>query len=344
MVNRRTAGIVSGIILLAALAATICLVAIYARQAHMLSQRGAGTVQEEYRRHYAFVCGTSQEDLYRAIYEAAREKAAESNDYLEFVGDNLTVTYSRNELMEIAVDSGVDGIIVEADESEVMTELIDRADEKGIPVITVGRDNTASGRKSFVGFGFYDLGQTFGKQIIRNASDDPKDVLILMSSDTEGSTQNIIYQGIRETLERLDSTRYFTLNTMTVPESTAFGAEEVISSMFRKSDELPDIIVCLNEVYTTCVCQALVDHNRVGETLVYGFYENSTILSSIQKNIIMATVTVNTDQMGEFCVEALEEYNESGYVNEFFPADIDEITQDNVNEYLTAASGDGQNG
>ncbi|MBR5116758.1 MAG: hypothetical protein IK096_06805, partial [Lachnospiraceae bacterium] len=134
----------------------------------------------------------------------------------------------------------------------------------------------------------------------------------------------------------------FTLETMSVPETTAFGAEEVISSMFRRNDELPDIVVCLNEVYTTCVCQALVDHNRVGETIVYGFYENSTILSSIQKNIISATVTVNTEQMGRFCVDALEEYNESGYVNEFFPADIEEISQNNIEEYLAALSGEVQ--
>ena len=244
--------------------------------------------------------------------------------------------------MEIAVDAAVDGIIVVADETEEMTELIDRADAKGIPVITVGRDNTASARKSFVGFGFYDLGQSFAKQILRNVSDDPKDVLVLLSSDTEGSAQNIIFQGIRETIDRLDASRYFTLETMSVPETTAFGAEEVISSMFRRNDELPDIVVCLNEVYTTCVCQALVDHNRVGETIVYGFYENSTILSSIQKNIISATVTVNTEQMGRFCVDALEEYNESGYVNEFFPADIEEISQNNIEEYLAALSGEVQ--
>ncbi len=321
-----------GLFFIAAIAVTVICAVIYLSS--VTRSVGERTKIDSYRRHYAFVCERGQEDLYRAVYQAAQEEAAQNNDYLEFMGDNLTGSYTKQELMEIAVDARMDGIIVEADESAEMTELIDRADAAGIPVITVGRDSTSSARKSFVGFGYYDIGQSFGRLIFRNASDTPKDVLILMSTDAEGSAQNIIFQGIRETLDRLDGSRYFTLQTMAVPESTTFGAEEVISSMIRRDDEMPDIILCLNEVYTTCVCQALVDYNRVGETIVYGFYENSTILSSIRKNIITATVTVNTEQMGDFCVEALEEYGESGYVNEFFPADIEVISQENIEEYF----------
>ena len=67
--------------------------------------------------------------------------------------------------MELSIDAGVDGIIVEAGEREEMKELIDLADSKGIPVITVGSDNTSSARKSYVGFGYYDLGTNYGKEI-----------------------------------------------------------------------------------------------------------------------------------------------------------------------------------
>ncbi|MBR5116261.1 MAG: substrate-binding domain-containing protein, partial [Lachnospiraceae bacterium] len=204
MRNRRALWIGSGIILLLAAALTVCLIFLYAAQSRNLPARGQRASEESFRRHYAFVCENSQEDLYRAIYEAASERAAENRDYLELIGEDLTTDFSRDERMEIAVDAAVDGIIVMADETEEMTALIDRADAKGIPVITVGRDNTASARKSFVGFGFYDLGQSFAKQILRNVSDDPKDVLVLLSSDTEGSAQNIIFQGIRETIDRLD--------------------------------------------------------------------------------------------------------------------------------------------
>lgn len=285
-------------------------------------------------RHYAFISGRSQPSLYRAVYASAREWAEREGDYLELMGENLSVDYDKNELMEIAIDAKVDGIIVEADDSAEMTGLINRADSEGIPVVTVGSDSTSAERKSYVGFGYYDLGQNYGKRILQHAKDDPQSVLILMSPEAEDSSQNIIFQGIRETIERSEASRYFDLKTMAVPDASAFGAEESISALIMQDESLPDMIVCLNEIYTTCVCQALVDYNRVGDTIVYGFYENGTILSAIKKSIISATVTVNTSQMGAYCIEALREYDTYGYVNEYMQADIEVIDSDNVDAYL----------
>ena len=291
-------------------------------------------------RHYAYVCDNRQDGFYNSIYEGALKEAEKEGDYLENMGSSLITSGDRYELMQLSVDARVDGIIVEAGESENMRDLINLADSQGIPVITVGSDNTSSSRISYVGFGYYDLGVNYGKELLKRASDEPKRVLILMSPDAEDSSQNIIYQGIRETIERAGFSASFKLETMAVPDTSAFGAEESISALIMKDEELPDVIVCLNEIYTTCVSQALVDYNRVGQTVVYGFYENSTILSAIEKNIIYATVTMNTDQMGSYCIEALREYEETGYVNEYMPADVRVVTTDNIDEYMKSREGE----
>ena len=290
--------------------------------------------------HYAFVCENIQDGFYGSVFEGARREAEDRGDYLENIGSNLAYSRDKYELMELSIDAKVDGIIVDAGESDMMRELIDRADAEGIPVVTVGGDNTSSARKSYVGFGYYDLGVNYGKELLKRASDEQKHVLILMSPDAEDSSQNIIFQGIRETIERAEASPSFKLETMAIPSTSAFGAEERISALIMRDDELPDIVICLNEIFTTCVCQALVDYNKVGQTVVYGFYENSTILSSIRKNIIYATLTMNTDQMGIYCIEALKEYEETGYVNEYMPADIRVVTADNLDDYLNEKEGE----
>ena len=61
----------------------------------------------------------------------------------------------REDLMRIAISSGVDGIFVEADESEELTELIDEAVDRDIPVVTLYGDNTHSKRCSFVAVPFF---------------------------------------------------------------------------------------------------------------------------------------------------------------------------------------------
>lgn len=311
---------------------TIGCVIIYGN--YMFRVLEAGENERPIGSHYAFICENIQDGFYGSVYSGAYEAAEKKGDYLENMGGSLASAYDKYELMELSIDAGVDGIIVDAGESEAMRELIDRADSEGIPVITVGRDNTSSARRSYVGFGYYDLGINYGKELLKRATDEKKRVLILMSPDAEDSSQNIIFQGIKETIERSGATASFKLETMAVPDTSAFGAEESISALIMKNDELPDVMICLNEIYTTCVCQALVDYNKVGQTLVYGFYENSTILSSIQKNIIYATVTMNTSQMGDYCIEALNEYRESGYVNEYMPVDVIVVTADNLDSYM----------
>ena len=71
--------------------------------------------------------------------------------------------------------SGVDGILVESDESDEMSELIDEAVDRGIPVVTLYGDNTHSARCSFVGVGSYNLGREYGRQVLKLAAAEDTD-------------------------------------------------------------------------------------------------------------------------------------------------------------------------
>ena len=318
--------------------ATACSIIFFRTQLKRLPAATEGF--ETYGHHYAFICSDLQDNFNNAVFEAAREAFLTDGDYLEFMGKNLNTLYARNDLLKIAIDAKVDGIIIESDESDEMTRLINKANDEGIPVITMGTDNTSSERKSFVGFGYYDVGQNYGKELLKQIRDEPQTVLILMKQDTDNSSQNIIFQGIKDTINKSESNKYFRLRTMAVSETSTFGAEESISSLIMGDEELPDMIICLNELYTTCAAQALVDYNRVGETNVYGFYSNNTILQSIDKNILSATITVDTEQMGRYCVDAIREYEKYGFVNEYLPADIEVITAENVDNYLNRGADD----
>lgn len=295
---------------------------------------------EEYEHHYAYICDDRDDNMYNAIYEEAVNASYGSGNYIEFMGKNLTEDYEAPELLKIAVYAGMDGIIFQADESQKTKELINWADSMGVPVITVGRDNATSLRKSFVGFAYYELGKTFGEQILKNDTGADAEVLVLTSPDANNTSQNITFQGIMDTLNKAEALDRIRLKTLAVSDASAFEAEEAISSLIRGT-ELPDIIVALNEVNTTCICQALVDCNRVGDVQVYGFYTNDTILSSVEKNVIAATVTVDTKQMGRYCVGALSEFDAYGYVNEYMPADIYVINSENVQDYRMSGGEDG---
>ena len=50
------------------------------------------------------------------------------------------------------------------------------------------------------------------------------------------------------------------------------------------------MLVCMDEVVTECVYQALVDYNQVGNVDVVGFYYSDVILDGISKGIISSAI------------------------------------------------------
>ena len=210
------------------------------------------TEYSEYDRHYALITDDLEKSFWDSVYEGTKEEGDKSGAYVERLGKNLAVTYTKEELMEIAIDSHVDGIILEADESEVTTQQIERATENGIPVVTVLSDNANSARKSYVGISNYNLGGEYGKQIMKLLNGEHQKVLILMNVNTEDSAQNIIYTAIQETLEKAGvDMSLVNIETAAISDDGAFSAEESIRDIFMDAENLPDIIICLNELNTT---------------------------------------------------------------------------------------------
>lgn len=290
----------------------------------------------EYSKHYAFIVDDLQDSFYQAVYEGAKETGEARNVYVEFMGKDLSVDYNKEQLLDIAIDARVDGIILEGDESETLSQRITKAIDQGIPVVTIGRDSTFSVRKSYIGVSNYTLGRESGKQIAQMATDEKQKVMILMSSDSNTS-QYIINSSIREVLEesKLNNDELFDIESVLIPDDTVFESEESIRDLFVKNKELPDILVCLNELYTNCATQAVIDYNKVGTVEIIGYFTNETILHAIEEDVVHSTIAINTNQMGAYCVEALNEYDESGYVNEYMSVDLTMVTSENVKEFMS---------
>ena len=297
----------------------------------------AGKKEEDaqiYDQYYVMIVNDYDSAFWRAVYENAYAEGLENNVYVDLLGSNFSKKYTRYELMEIAIYSGVDGIIVEADDSITMKNLIVQAKEAGIPVVTLYSDNTNSMRISYVGVDNYEMGKEYGEQILALSKDKPKNVAVLMSSNSGESGQNIVWSGIQDTvLQGKKEDMAINLSILSINESNEFSVEESIRDIFMTED-IPDIIVCLNEVNTTCVYQAVVDYNKVGQIDILGYYDSDTILKGVFRSVITASIAVDTEQMGKYCVEALTEYYQLGNTNEYYVADITVIDKYNVKSYM----------
>lgn len=295
---------------------------------------------ENYDKHYVMITSDFESYFWQNVYAKAKESAGIQGAYLEFLGTNLDVEYDETDLMKIAIQSQVDGIIVEADDDEEMADLIGEAADNGIPVVTVLGDCHGSKRISYVGMGSYNLGQEYGNLVweILQEDKEPKEkyqIVVLMDEGSYDTRQNLVYSGIQETIqEQYEGEAEISIKTSLINNRTAFAAEEVVRDIFLSEGMSPDIVICLDEMYTTCAYQAAIDYNKVGEVKILGYYQSDTILNGIDTDVIYATLTMNTGQMGDSCIAALEEYGETGYVSDYIAVETSLINKKNVSEYI----------
>lgn len=297
-----------------------------------------------YGKYYVLITDNPGSSFWQSVYSSMLEEAKEQDAYVEMIAENLSGDYAMTDLMEMAIAARADGIIVTAGEADGMTELIEKAYNAGIPVITLLNDNTNSERLSFVGVGNYNLGKEYGKLIIdmanfREFAGETIDVTVLLDAGSEDSGQNVLAAAIQEAIEKdspdaVGRHKPIAISLEAVDASNNFSVEESVRKLFVSGKEnIPDIIVCLNENDTNSVYQAVVDYNEVGRVNILGYYDSDAILKGIERDVIRATLSIDTGQLGRYCIDALTEYYETGNTSQYFTADSYVIDKTNVGEY-----------
>ena len=240
--------------------------------------------------------------------------------------------------MKIAINSHVDGIIVENVGRASVKNEIAAAAEAGIPVVLAGSgdDDAETGRISFVGVSRYDLGGMYGRQVavlakkLLNDKDRVR-ITVLTGRDSDAESQKLLISAIREILSQ-DTDLYGKIDfeTYEIDDIGTFASQRSVTDMLMDPSNVPDILVTLNEDHTNSAYQAVIDNNIVGRCNIIGYYDSEVIRDAIENEILYSTVTVDAFQMGRYATDALNEYLDTGYVSEYFAADSYAIDHDTV--------------
>ena len=100
------------------------------------------------------------------------------------------------------------------------------------------------------------------------------------------------------------------------------------------------MVICLVYLRGIISYQAVVDYNQVGQISILGYYDSDTIINAIDREVVNATISIDTEQMGRFCVDALTEYYLLGNTSQYFTADVALIDKSNVAQYLEGGDED----
>lgn len=317
--NKRTA--CSGKLWAAAgLLVAASVMAMFAAYFLLLKNNASGEADySSYQHHIAIISDETDNSFWEDVYEGAMRAGAEYGAYVEQIDEGLVDRFSMEDAINVAIYEGVDGILLRPAEGRISEEMINKAYEHGIPVITMQKDVPGSKRQGFVGINDYFLGQEYGKRVLKIAGKDTRLVTVLFPGASFNETSRSWFrQGLSNTVQQ-EQIRF---DYRIIRDDKGLNnAEDVIHEIAEGTEEQPDIIICLDEVITQSTCQLIRDRGLSDRIKVIGSYVSDYILKEIQEGYIDSTITIDPEAMGRMSIDALMTYKKYHMVSYYTEVD-----------------------
>ncbi len=291
-----------------------------------------------YKYHYVMIINNLDSQFWNDVYESVREEAALHDAYVELKGRNQSSEYTAVDFVDMSIAAKVDGILLEYTGEDGLDDRINEATAKGIPVVTILNDAPTTDRKSYVGINSYQLGQEYGNQILKILPKNTKKtrVMMLLHDNSIDSNQSQIFNQINNRMvTSKETTDRIKVEEIIIPSGQAFEPEEIVRNLFQNEQGPPDVIVCMDEVDTEAVYQAVIDYNCVGRTQVIGYYKSKATMDAVRKGTMAMTLCMDTSQMGKYSVQALTESIQDGRTNSFYSVDLQFVTKENASDFMS---------
>lgn len=299
----------------------------------------AETTYNEYDSYVVMISSDDDSTFWKQVYEAAKEYGKENGVYIDMISQSIDESYSKPELIEMAIESDCDAIFIEGDDSEETTKMLARASQKGIPVFAVGTDVAAESRISYIGANSYSIASLYGTSLVDNLVKQKK-VLVLGADSVSVADENAFINNIQTALTGADIVNApLEFEARAITETGPFAIEEYVQNMFKENDLAP-VVICLDEKTTASFYQAMIDYNKVGSILLFGSDKSSTILTGIKQRVIASSVYVDSKALGQAAAGAFIEYKEAGNVSDYISVEAKLIDASNVADELQEVDGE----
>lgn len=282
------------------------------------------------RYHFYFIAQNSVDPFWNEVMKGVQKSAEDNNVVVEYNAPRFNNPEEELQFMNIAVISKVDGIITHVPGGIGFTGAIDKAYDKGIPVITVENDDSESKRYAFAGTNSFELGREAARLLIE-ATDANANVAVILNGDLEQDAieHNLKMNGFISTLKEYPNMKIVATYTS---KMGILSAEEITQKIID-SGEGVNAIFTASSADTLGSAQLIVDRSRVGKIVLVGYGNSEEILRYIDKEIIYGTVASDPYKMGYESVKALVDVKDKKSIPSFIDTQVKVITKKNLSSY-----------
>lgn len=279
--------------------------------------------------HFYFIGQNSTDPFWSTISKGVQDAAKQNDAVVEINTPRFTDLEEQLKFLDIAILSNVDGIITYATNSEKYREMINRAYDKGIPVVTVENDNKYSNRNAFVGSNSFQLGEEAGKLMIE-ATDGDANIAIIASNSLEIDSQNYNMK-INGFLSSIKEYPNMEVAKVYTSKMGILSAEEITHSILNDNKEI-NAIFTTDYIDTLGVAQLVVDLNKVDDITLIGYGGTEEIIRYIDRGIIYGTVMSDPYKIGFESLRILKEIKENKISTTFVDTGFKIMTKENLYE------------
>jgi len=288
------------------------------------------STEEQPKFHFMVILDGSNSNYISQFKEGAEAAARDYEVTYEFW--DISGNEKYNDILQqfdIGVYSQVDGIIVCTYNTEPYGEVLARATDLGIPVVTLNEDIANVEKVSHIAFNQYRIGSRIG-DVLNKALLIGGTIIVLQDED------NLQEDKARGIYDRVSDEYNVKTETIESEGENIFNAEGLTRQIINKYSDLRAII-CTDSQVTMGVVQAIKDTNKVGDIIVIGNDITSEIKDFIDKEVIYATVIADYKKLGYICIETLSKYNQGEFVSSYPTIEVIIPSKDLIDIYLEEA-------
>jgi len=257
--------------------------------------------------HFYYIGKNSVDPYWNSIEEGVRDASEDFGVAVEYSSPKFSDVETHVKLLDIGILSKVDGIITYGYLNSDFTELINKADEVSIPLVTVESDNKISKRNAFIGTSSYRLGEEAAKLLVK-ATEAEGEVFVMRNSDSIGNSldEKLKINGFVNILDGYDGLKLVDVDTLNLGDGTT---ESILDKALSKNPNITAIYTP-NSIETIEAAKYIVDENLVGDVIIIGIGNSKEAIHYIKRGIIYGTVMSDPYLMGYKSIEMLIQVSE----------------------------------
>ncbi|MGE4549413.1 MAG: sugar ABC transporter substrate-binding protein [Intestinibacillus sp.] len=276
----------------------------------------------------AFVPKTLNNPFFVAIKDNV-EAACKENGWIVKVNaaDAETEVDKQISILEAYIEEGVDAIITGPSSKTALVDVINKADEKGIPVLLVDSGADECAYQAYVGTDNYVGGQQGAKWIGEHVKEGEVAILDGFSGN-DATTQR--QKGFMDEIANYPDIKVV---------ASEYGNCEISKGMEVTENFLtayPNLkgIFAVNDMMAIGAGQAVEAAAKRGQIQICGFDGQPDAAQKIIEGTIDATIAQKPATMGKMIVQSVKDYFDGKEIERNVDTGCDVVNKDNAEEYL----------